>query len=265
MKRIVGQALAVTVTAVLAGAAMPACADNDESVFVQHVLAPPQNRQNGVCIYTPDPQAAFQSEGELDVGVRDDYRGIILYGNQMIQRGDPLQTRSESSRFHLDGAVVRVSETNGNIIHEFTSTTSGMAQPQNNNVPGFAVAGITMIDAVASGIIRTGQLPRVVVATIRIFGRTLGGTEVESGDFSFPIRVCNGCLVDYSTGGDPATADPLNCSLSTPAAGGSTTVPNPCTAGQDEATPCQICRLERIACGCRTYAQPAAPPFRECR
>ena len=46
----------------------------------------------------------------------------------------------------------------------------------------------------------------------KAFGMSLGGQDVESGEFQLPARICNGCLVDFSTGNDP-TSTPVqpNC------------------------------------------------------
>lgn len=244
MKRFVGHALAVGVTAVIAASAMPACTDNDMSVYVEGVLAPPQNRQNNQCVYTPDPQATQLFSGTLDMSARGDYTAVVLYANQMIPRGDPTQTRAESNRFHLDGAVVTVKEADGAVIHEFTSTAAGVAHPQNNNVPGYDIATVIMIDSQAIANIRAAgrALPRTVISTIRVFGRTLGGVEVESGDFNFPIRVCERCLINFDIGVDPAQPLP-NCAreLTTTSSSGQQVV-IPCAPGQDESTPCQLCR-----------------------
>jgi hypothetical protein len=83
-----------------------------------------------------------------------------------------------------------------------------------------------------------GGQSKLVVANIKIFGKTLGGVDLESGEFQFPVRVCVGCLVDFSSGDDPAVAGrDCNVQIGT----GTATVVLPCAPGQDEATPCQLC------------------------
>ena len=253
MKRIWGHAVSLVAFALIGSAVMPACADNDQSIFIHHALAPPTSRQNGVCLYQPDPTAAGLFEGVLDIAVRDNYFAVLLVGNQLIARGDPTTVRSESNRVHVDGAIVRVSDPQGVIADsEFTSYATGFADVQSNNTPGYGVFGVTAIDGPTKDKI-AGTVPNLFqthlfIANIKAFGKTLGGVDLESGEFQLPIRVCNGCLVSFATGDDPAK-DGIDCKLSLASAassGGSTTV-LPCSPGQDESTPCQLCS-DRPAC-----------------
>lgn len=246
MNRIWGRVLTLLATGLLASALVPACATNDMSVFVRGALAPSPNRQNNLCVYTDDPQQPQVLEARLDIGVRDNYFAVLLVGNQMMARGDPLLVRAESNRFHVNGAVVRVTEPGGELIHEFTSVGTGFADQGQNNAPDYALVGITAIDAETRNRI-AGRLPdrratTLVVAHISVFGRTVGGQDLESGEFQLPIRVCNGCLVSFDNANDPAADQQPNCLASLQDQAGL-----PCFPGQDEPTPCQVCR-EREAC-----------------
>lgn len=248
MKRIRGHVLSICATALALSAVVPACAENDESIFVRAVLAPSTNRTNGICVYTDDPQQTQLFEGLLDVGVRDNYLAVVLVGNQMITRGDPNLTRAESNRVHLNGAVVRVTEPDGALISEFTSLATGFADPGANNNPDFGLMGITAIDAPTKDRI-AAQLPnrsatKLVIVNMKAFGKTTGGTDVESGEFQFPIRTCNGCLVSFANSDDPAQQPRPNCKAALETTSGSGT---PCFAGQDEPVPCQLCQ-GRPAC-----------------
>ena len=64
--------------------------------------------------------------------------------------------------------------------------------------------------------------------------------DLESGEFQFPIRVCNGCLISFASGDDPATPG-LDCNLPLTAASGGGAAQLPCAVGRDETTPCQLC------------------------
>lgn len=261
MKRILGHVGSLLVCALAAGAAAPACTDNDQSIFIRNALAPATNRQNGSCTYTDDPQQPALFEGTLDVGVRDNYFGVYLVGNQLIPRGDPLGPRAESSRAHINGGIVRVTRTDGTLIREFTSSSTGFADPQNNNQPDYGLMGLITVDAPTSAILRdllnaeaaaarvnVRTLSIQILANIRVFGRTLGGTELESAEYQFPIRVCNGCLVTFPAGVNDSTKDPRPNCLGTPT--NTTTsgdVAFPCFAGQDEGVNCKTCN-GRPAC-----------------
>jgi hypothetical protein len=253
MKRILGHGLTLLGVALAATTFTPACEENDQSIFIRGALAPAQNRLNGICVYTDDPEQAQLFEGTFDVAVRDSYILILLVGNQLIARGDTANVRAESNRVHLNGAIVRVTDPNGALIGEFTSLGSGFADPQNSNTPAFGSIAVTGIDAptqarIGGGL--AGGQTRLVVANVKVFGRTLGGNEIETGEFQLPIRVCNGCLISFAGGDDPATPG-VDCNLPIPTSGaGGGTVILPCRPGQDELTPCQAC-LDRPACRTR--------------
>ena len=248
MKRFLGRVVVVCASALVIGAALPACVENDQSIFIRSVLRPSTNRQNGACIYTADPQQAELFRGILDVGIRDNYRSILLVGSQMLSRGDPANTRAEPNRVHLNGAVVRVQEPNGAQIAEFTSLASGFADVGNNNNPGYGVMQIVTIDAPTAEALRQ-QVPQArpgqqsafkqVVVQLKAFGKTLGGVDLESNEHQFTLDVCNGCLVTRVL--DPAQPT-AGCPDSTAAA----TDQGPCEAGQDEPTPCQLCRGKAV-------------------
>ena len=251
MKRIWGHVLSVSLAAIAVGALAPACAENDQSIFIRNVLAPSTNRTNGTCVYTDDPQQAALFEGLVDLGVRDNYYAVVLVGNQMIPRGDPANTRAESNRVHLNGAIVRVTEPNGALINEFTSLASGLADPQSNNNPDYGLMGVTAIDAPTKDKL-IAQLPtrsatKQVVVNLKAFGKTNGGVDVESGEFQFTVRACNGCLVSFAGADDPAQQPRPNCKAALGASGGGGATALPCFPGQDEPVPCQLCQ-GRPAC-----------------
>jgi len=251
MKRVLGQALTVVTAGVLAMAFTPACAENDQSIFIQSALAPSTNRQGGACTYTNDPTQPSLFSGSVDVAIRDNYGAILLVGNQMIARGDAANTRAESNRAHINGAVVRVTDPNGGLIGEFTSVATGFVDPQINNQPSFGTISVTAIDAPTQARIAEGMAlgeSKLVLANIKAFGKTVGGVDLESGEFQLPVRVCAGCLIT-TAGADRAVQE---CQAAEDAATGADQLP--CFPGQDEGTPCWLCR-ERPACRAATITQ----------
>lgn len=242
MKRFLGRVVVVCASAVVIGAALPACVENDQSIFIRSVLRPSTNRQNGACIYTADPQQAELFRGIVDVGIRDNYRSVVLVGSQMLSRGDPANTRAEPNRVHINGAIVKVQEPNGNQLAEFTALASGFADVGSNNNPGYGVMQIVTIDAPTAAALRA-QLPnrdetRQIVVQLKVFGRTLGGVDLESNEHQFTLEACNGCLVTRTV--DPAQPT-VACADSA-----ATDAQLPCEPGQDEATPCQLCRGRQV-------------------
>ena len=260
MKRILGHAVSLLAAGLLMSAVFPACATNDQTIFIQNVLAPPIARTAGACQYAPDPESVFLTVGTADIGIADSYSGIILVGNQLTPRADQVSNRAESNRVHLNGGIVRVTEADGTLIREFTSYGSGFLNPGANGAADFGIVGVILIDAPTKEILLNQKTPegvqilnnsfvtKTVLINIKVFGTSLGGTEVETGEFQFPTQVCNGCLVDFSTGTEETSMVTPNCEKTLPATGTSTSV-LPCRAGQDELTPCQLCKGKRNSDG----------------
>jgi hypothetical protein len=243
MRRILGRVVVVCASALFIGAFAPACVENDQSIFVRAVLAPSTNRQNGLCVYTDDPQQTALFEGTLDVAIRDNYKAVVLVGSQMLNRGDPATARAEPNRVHLNGAVVKVMEPDGAVIGEFTSLATGFADVQQNNNPDYGLMSIIGIDKPTADTLR-GQVgsgaTKQIVLQMKAFGKTLGGIDLESSEFQFPLQICNGCLINFGTA-DTARPAGEQCTGAISTSGGGQ-VQLPCNPGQDgEAVPCQLC------------------------
>lgn len=235
MQRILGKTLSFVAFSLLAAVAMPACTDEDGIIYIRYNLAPPQNRSAG-CIFEADPQAAFMSSGRLDASLSQSYEVHLLVGNQMIARGDATSPRAETNRVHLDGAVVRVTGTDDVLINEYTALTSGFAEASTSNTPGYGVATFAALDAatVAKLNLRTFGATKLVLSHIKVFGKTVGGVDVESAEWTYPIQVGYGTEINYSA--DPSAPFP-NCL----AAVDTDQTAAPCTFGQDERVNCGTC------------------------
>jgi hypothetical protein len=200
------------------------CAPNDSALFIRGVLAqqPPQ------CIVKNDPSSLMLGMGVLDREFAQTYVAALLVGNQLVRRGSKDQLRTETSRVRLEGAIVSVGTAAGSTIQEFSTIGTGFVDPGTGDEPGYGVMFATLIPPGA------GAPGEVVNVTVRVFGTTLGGQEIESGDISFPIAICQGCLVSYPSDAiDPATGQCL--------VGGDATVDPPCQPGQDDPMDCRLC------------------------
>lgn len=245
MNRNWGRALVLMAGALCASAVAPACASNDQSVFIRQVMAPPQNRTGGACTYTADPQQAALFEGSLDVGVRDNYIAVLLFGNQLSSRGDRTANRAESNRVLLNGAIVKVIDpVTNSTINEFTSTGTGVADPLTGDQPNYGLLSVIAIDAETKRRI-LAQFPaelakrdgtKLLIANVKAFGQTLGGVDVETNEYQLPIRVCNGCSITFAGANDVNQQPNPNCKAAL-----SEQAVLPCRLGQDETTPCQLC------------------------
>jgi hypothetical protein len=248
MKRFLGRTGAALV--LTGGAALLAsssgCADNESSLYVRHVLAGDET-----CVFTADPEAAFIGGGVLDVAFRSEYHAALLVGNQLVQRGEPEKLRTETSRITLYAADVSIYYPSGDVVARadssaasFSIPVSGFVDPGDGSEPGYGIAPVTLIDAQTAldlgGTIVSSGLVQDVVAGVIVRGRTLGGNELETPEFQFPIAVCFGCLLDFPSEADDPTTAAVDCDVpGQPAAS--------CRLGQDRRVDCRDC-LENPIC-----------------
>lgn len=215
--------LATTATAALGLVGFSGCADNHSTLFVVGVLA----RSDDCSGYIFDPGQPRLGSGLMDKLMVDGYSAGLLLGNQLVAQGNNDQVRTETSRIALQGAEVRLTqaETGAQLAH-YTTTISGTVDPSPSTNPGYFGAVVMMIPA------GLDLDPGEYLSSVRVFGETLGGQDVESGEFVFPIVVCDGCSV--VVGGEvTASGDCL------PPQGATLDV---CAAGLDGPTDCSVCQ-----------------------
>lgn len=226
------------------GISVSACVHDDSTLFVKEVLAPPTVMLGMGCFYTNDPTQAELSYGILDVDFRDSYSASFLVGNQMVNQGDPTKPATETSRIKLTGGIVRITDTSGNEIKKFSQATAGTVDPLSGSNPGYLpVVEFPLVDvATVAGVIGTisgpGR-PAVELDTyVRFYGYTLGGQYVESDEFEFPVEVCRGCLLSFSTTSTNTNFPQPNCLGN--GTSSSTVASVPCNL-EDFAIDCSVC------------------------
>ncbi|HSY23111.1 MAG TPA: hypothetical protein VK841_13385 [Polyangiaceae bacterium] len=232
----------------VAGAAaviVTACTHDDTTVFVHGVLAQPLIAPGQSCTYTSDPTQATISYGRLDVELDDteDYSAEFLVGNQLVPQGNPSAPATETSYVNIQGAVVRITDIDGNQIRTYTQLLGATIPPSTGTTPGYAPMPVTIVDQMVTGMyggsLGMGNIVRVITYT-RFFGKTLGGQSVESNEFEFPVDLCAGCLISFPLGvTDPNLMPQPNCGFG--ASSTSTTTSQPCIIGQDDVIPCTVC------------------------
>jgi len=193
----------------------PGCATNESSLFIRQCqLVPPTT-----CEVKADSTAVFLFSGTLDTSfgtldknntlVPNAYSCPLLVGNQLVERGDPDRLRTETSRIEVYGADITVTDNSEAVLTrsdgsaaKFFTWTSGFVDPGTGTAPGFGLAQVEMIDpALALDLRREVEktgFEQEVVAHVVLHGRTLGGSELTSAPWTFPIRVCKGCLCDLA-------------------------------------------------------------------
>jgi hypothetical protein len=209
---------------------------------VSQVLAPPTVTPGMSCIFTADPTQPHINSGALDIGLRQEYDPEILVANQTIPRGDPNQPQTETSFVAIKGGVVRITDTMGRQLANYTTLSSTTVPPSSGTTPGYSPMSIMLVDqatATSLGIAKIGDSVRVI-SYLKLFGQTLGGESVESAEFEFPVDVCLGCLVSYSSADISPNFPSPNC-VGNGMGGGSGSMSVTCVLGQDFATDCNAC------------------------
>lgn len=227
-----------SVLAVLSGS-MVGCADNESTLFIQGVA-----KINGDCTYSTNGGDQVLPKGVYDVGFRGSYQAGLIVGNQMSGRGDSNRSRTETSRILLEGAEVRLSLSTGeSYMDAFSAPGAGFVDVGGGSGAGYGVLSVVLLPrpkdpAEANRALGAGY----VIAEVKAFGRTLGGQEVESGAFKFPIEICYGCLVSFAADEvERNSAQEVVCRASAEA----TSV---CRLGQDDVVGCSVCSSSYEVC-----------------
>ncbi len=197
-----------------------ACVTNDSSIFVRGCAEIPKD----TCEVLPSITAATFLRGSVDSIYDSAYDCVLLVENQLVERGDPTTLKTETSRVSLYEADVQVLDSSGRLIQradgssaEFSTPITGFVDPGTGD-PGIGVANAVLLDFqtiqdLGAQAIKDGT-EQTVVAAVIVHGRTLGGLEVHSNQFQFPITVCSGCKCEVPVGetciGDMNPPD-LNC------------------------------------------------------
>lgn len=244
---LVGSILLGIGTCVGVGTAVTACSDADTGIFVEGVIAPRQPE----CTVSADPGSDHVGRGLLDVAFSLDYTAWLLVGNQFTPRGDKEQVRTETMHFVAQGAEVELLGSDLEPLDgsqsTFTVPVSGFVAPTSAESPGFGVVLTTLIPQAVGQSLRNDlegtSNSRTVVVEVRVFGETVGGTEVESSVFTFPIDVCSGCLVSFPLDALTQDVDGLACIADAEEVDAA-----PCRFGQDEGIDCRLCAAQNDEC-----------------
>lgn len=200
------RSLAAATIAVTAGLLAPACADNESSLFIRDCIPPIFQQQSGCVVPEPNDATFFIASGTHDAALGSEYGCWLRVGNQVVQQGSSDQIRTETSRINLYAADVRLTDLAGNALTytdgsavEFSVPISGFVDPGDGSdgEAGYGYANVLMIDQATSealaGQIVGGGGEMDVLAGIIVYGRTLGGQELETPEWFFQIRVCVAC------------------------------------------------------------------------
>jgi len=223
----VASKIIIAAGALTLGFAVSGCAQNESLLYIEAVL----HAEAPDCVYKPDPSSTSLIGGTYDIGFGHSYYAGLLIGNQLAHRGQRERFRTETARVTLEGVEVRLLDNHESEISFFTSPGAGFVDVGSGEESGYGVVGASIIPSPS---LVQSQQGRFVIAELRAFGHTLGGSDVESDVFRFPIDVCRGCLVSFSQDLiNPATGECNSSSTDQPEL--------PCQVGQDDVLPCTAC------------------------
>ena len=183
------------------------CVDNESSLFIRSCLFLPVD----TCKVTFDSSASVRLAGTLDPA-QSDYSCPLLVGNQLVARGDSKQLRTETSRIEIHTAVVTIYvSTKATTYTTFSVPATGFADPGTSSQPGFGGADVLLLDRVTA----REHVGETLLSGVVLQGRTLGGLEIESAEWTFPITVTSpGQLCDFTQcapGASPADSLKVTC------------------------------------------------------
>jgi hypothetical protein len=250
MSRTLARVIGALAGTLLVAASASSCVENNASLLIIGVLAPPVTVQAGsACVYTSTITGPYLSNGTMDVAFEEEYVPVLLLGNQLVPRGDQANYRIETNAITIQGAIVRVTDSGGSELDNYTVPGIAFLEPSSGGTPGLSTFSTTLVspkaaDAVRQSLGNTFGTKRLI-SYVKVFGITTGGTHIESGEVGIPVNACNGCLVTFPAGSDdPAAATQPNC-LATST--GSSSIATPCVFGQDQSIDCRLCQ-GNVAC-----------------
>lgn len=216
MDRLRNKLVCIVAPALLLAPVASGCVDNNSTLYIRQLQAPESSNS---CVVSNSPDSLHWTEGFFDTSLAPSYAGTVLVGNQAQQRGDEKTGKVETSGIQLYEAEIETFDYTGATLSSFTMPTSGFVEEAVGTTPSYGLAAVTLIDPSVAPAVGSGQ---TVISRVKIYGETLGGLEVETGWWDYPIYVCDGCLgcvcpasVDdeYVTTCRPGNNEAVDCRL----------------------------------------------------
>jgi hypothetical protein len=192
-----------TVLGTLALVVSIGCAPSNPGLTLEGVLATDTS-----CMVTATSD--YLTMGILDIGTMPTRTGGISYqvamqvGNQLLnnnQRVYPLMT--DPDRIIVDHVEVTLQDTGGGTLglagvhNPYIVPAHGSIASTTSMDPTIALAEAEIIPSNYGMALNTAfgsQADAEIVAQLRVMGTTVGGSQLTSAAFLFPIRLCVGCL-----------------------------------------------------------------------
>jgi hypothetical protein len=137
-------------------------------------------------VLTPLIQSRVMSASSVD----DSQRTIFLSGANISLEVKAVSIERADGSF-VNGPAITLAQPQFSTLFSASLPPSGTVNVGFEMIPPQALRQILS----ASGAGATDSMRAEVLATVNILG-TLGGDEIESAPFSFPVSVCNNCVVN---------------------------------------------------------------------
>lgn len=197
-----------------------ACASNDSSIFIRGCLA---TTDRTMCMFTVQTTSSEIFKGTIDAAYAGEYHCIAAVENQLVAVGNPQTLETETDGVELYEAEVQVLDPSQNnaAIKQFSVPIAGYIDPGMAGTPGISGTDILMIDAATvqaeAKKVAATKTVQTVVASVIARGRTLGGLEVHTQEFLFPIEIYDGgtCYAPSGTAccGGTSSSSTVDCRL----------------------------------------------------
>lgn len=161
------------------------CVDAEAMFFISGV-----KYQGCEALSVDSPELA---KGTMDLRYACNYLAVLELGNQLVRRGDETKLQLETSRISVESVDVEILAADESPINAFTYPTTGFIDPATGSSPGRGLSGALLVDGGTSAMLAE-QGGGLYIIRIVAHGRTLGGDDITTRPFDFPLEVCIGCL-----------------------------------------------------------------------
>ena len=149
--------------------------------------------QGMISVFSPSPYVLtpFIQSRITSTGGDDSQRTIELEGARIDLRVAAATVQ------HPDGTYTSPAITLSDASSHFAELFSGNLPPMGTANVGFGLVPTTAIGEIRTmaGAGPTDRLNATVTASVVIYG-TMGGNEIDSNPFQYPVTVCNNCIVN---------------------------------------------------------------------
>jgi hypothetical protein len=186
----------IAALALLAG-----CAPGDPGLVILNVVAPDEQ-----CVYdVSNPQ---RSGGVWDLSLDASYGVALRVGNQLIDLGNSGATgvpRANPNLIDVQELEVEVRDSAGapldlgGLPNPYTVPAGGGLIPSGDGTT--AGEGLSSADLIPQVYIESLRpfVGSTIVVSFRAIGTTVGGSELVSSEFDYPIQLCSECLFGCAT------------------------------------------------------------------